>query len=109
MKVKVTKKKIMNNCGVIYYTGYCNLQNLLNWFSPRYYTCGVYGWNADIYVIDGIYICTGYRPFGTVRLNYDDVTRVNGAYERISSSLPYEERKAKAIELLRNLIDKTNK
>ena len=41
--------------------GYCDLQNLLNNHSPIAYTCGVYGWNFDVYEVYGVTICTGYR------------------------------------------------
>ena len=28
------------------------------------YTSGTYGWNADIYDVNGVALVTGYRPFG---------------------------------------------
>lgn len=49
-------------------TGYSSLCHILLEFSATYYTCGMYGWNADIHVISTNYpmfaICSGYRPFG---------------------------------------------
>ena len=68
MKVQVTKKSIRNNyrCVPI---GYCNAYYLLRGLYPNYYTSGVYGWNSDVYIINGIAIVTGYRPFG-IRLPY---------------------------------------
>ena len=46
--------------------GYCDLQNLLSCETKLGYTCGVYGWNANVYDAGRAFICTGYRPFGTV-------------------------------------------
>lgn len=65
MKYKTTKKAVMERHVACVSVGYCNLQKLLNYVSPNAYTCGVYGWNADIYDVSGGYaIVTGYRPFG---------------------------------------------
>ncbi len=36
--------------------------------SPKYYTRGIYGWNADIYTFGDIALSTGYRPFGNIKL-----------------------------------------
>ena len=63
MKVKVTKKKVMSEM-VCISVPYCDLQSLLSFESPVYYTSGVYGWNADIYTKGNVAIVTGYRPFG---------------------------------------------
>ena len=41
--------------------GYCDAQNLLKAHNPYAYTCGVYGWNYDVYEAYDMYICTGYR------------------------------------------------
>lgn len=43
---------------------YCGLQNLLSYSCRRYYTSGIYGWNADIFIFGNVAIVTGYRPFG---------------------------------------------
>ena len=60
MKLKTTTKE-MRQFYRILQVGYCELQFLLNAVSPFAYTCGVYGWNADYYEIDGVLIATGYR------------------------------------------------
>lgn len=68
-KIRTTEKEIKNNFTNIYYCNYCNLQNLLTLYQPDYYTKGVYGWNADVYVIDfDTVIVTGYRPFGNIKI-----------------------------------------
>lgn len=65
MKYRTTEKEVRNGYGYVFRTGYCNLQDLLSYENPIAYTCGVYGWNADIYHFEGFAIVTGYRPFGT--------------------------------------------
>jgi len=70
MKNKTTKKAIMQNYDCIS-VNYCALQTLLKYNNANYYTCGVYGWNADIYTFGHIAIVTGYRPFGTIKVNYE--------------------------------------
>ena len=72
MKYKTTKKEVMENMWT-FYCGYCDYQNILDTITPQAYTCGVYGWNADIYeVSNNIAIVTGYRPFGEYRFRLTD-------------------------------------
>lgn len=61
MKYKTTIKAIREGACNPRTVGYCDLQYLLTNHSPNAYTCGVYGWNFDIYNLYGITICTGYR------------------------------------------------
>lgn len=76
MKIKTTKKAILSIYPVIIKAGYCDLQDLLCMDTPDYYTCGVYGWNADVYSVkNGVAICTGYRPFGGVTVDHDTLLR----------------------------------
>ena len=95
MKFKTTAKALRDGYARIYSCGYCDLQNLFRHTSPTAYTCGVYGWNFDVYVIDGVAITTGYR--GMVG-------------ERIPSELisKYESKAKKAIEKAAFNYDKTN-
>ena len=67
MKAQITRKQVKANYYYIIRIPYCDAQSLLSGQSPNFYTCGVYGWNADIYDIDGVAICTGYRTFGNVQ------------------------------------------
>lgn len=81
MKIKITMKEIRENYPNIIQVGYCELQNLLRGKEPEYYTCGIYGWNADIYKIDNkTVIVTGYRPFGNIKTNYE----INNKYDEKS-------------------------
>lgn len=65
MKFKTTMKE-MKNKAICYCFGYGDLQSVLTYENPIAYTCGTYGWNADIYQTDydNTVIVTGYRPFG---------------------------------------------
>lgn len=59
-KAKTTRKWIAQNYTCVS-VGYCGLQYLLKFQSPRFYTCGVYGWNCDVYAFGDWAITTGYR------------------------------------------------
>lgn len=63
MKYKTTRKAIVNGTpnACLVSAGYCDLQSLLMYHSPSAYACGVYGWNFDVYDVNGLTICTGYR------------------------------------------------
>ena len=61
MKYRTTAKAVKNGYYKIIRAGYCELQGLLSYKSPVAYSAGVYGWNFDVYDIDGVAICTGYR------------------------------------------------
>lgn len=70
MKTKTTQKQIKENFSNILAIGHVEYYHLLDKYKASYYTCGVYGWNADIiidYTTDTA-IVTGYRTFGD-RLN----------------------------------------
>ena len=81
MKHVTTRKNIVAQYGInnILCIPYADLQTLLKFENATAYTSGTYGWNADIYEIDGVAICTGYRPFGR-NVNHDTVRK----YERLA-------------------------
>ena len=64
MRFKTTMKEVKATSRIILKVGYCDLDTLLRYETPYAYTCGVYGWNADIYAVNGVTIVTGWRPFG---------------------------------------------
>lgn len=68
MKYKTTRKEITNGYANIGRAGFCDLQHLLQNHYPVAYTCGVYGWNFDVYDVYGVAICTGYRGMPGKRL-----------------------------------------
>lgn len=60
MKAKTTRKWIAS-AYTCYGTGYGDLQFLLRFQNARFYTCGIYGWNCDIFTFGDYAITTGYR------------------------------------------------
>lgn len=83
MKAKVTNKMLKEECAVC--IGYCQAWYLLYYENPKYYTCGVYGWNSDVYDIEGTLISTGYRPAGTMRIDSDLLDTYNNMAQDIVS------------------------
>lgn len=70
-KINITRKWICNNFDNIISVPYCVAQDLLKYESPSWFTSGIYGWNADVYIINNdTCIVTGYRPFGNIRPTY---------------------------------------
>lgn len=63
MKVKVTKQMVMKNYKLVIGVGYCDLQHLLNYESPKYYLAWR-SWKADVYELGDTAIVTGYEYFG---------------------------------------------
>lgn len=86
MKYKTTRKAIVNGCANIKCAGFCDLQHLLKNHEPTAYTCGVHGWNFDVYEVYGITICTGYRGMPGERL------RGISEYEQRAQTLETPER-----------------
>ena len=71
--------------------GYCDMQYALRWREPNFYTAGVYGWNADVYVIDCYtVIITGYRPFGNMELPRKVIDTLNKCAESITHYFDYD-------------------
>ena len=59
---KITRNDIDKNNMVV--LGYCQCQTILNMFAYDYkvgYNSGIYGWNYDLYRINGVDIVTGYN------------------------------------------------
>lgn len=111
MKYKTTAKAI-RECYPVNMRlsiGYCDAQYLLKCEDASAYTCGVYGWNFDVYEVDGVAICTGYRgmPKG---VDYD--YKVLDEYEKKAREIysdyhtPYEEREKAVKALLREFVNK---
>ena len=110
MKYKTTQKAIKEKFRYIIYTGYAELQSLLKHVEPIAYTAGVYGWNADIYTIDGVAIVTGYRPFGNIRADYDICEKYESEANHIIKSVyNYEECKTALDDLISKFIEEVAK
>lgn len=106
MKFKTTKKAILGSSPRVYKLGYCDLHALLRYHEPIAYTSGVYGWNADIYQINGVVIVTGYRPFGT-QVDYTLVKKYKELARAALDANPYqyEVNKKDMEELLQSFIN----
>lgn len=85
MKFKTTRKEITQNYKNVICVGYCNAQYLLQGKNPIAYNAGVYGWNYDLYDINGVAIVTGYNPFGNIRPNYKTIKKYEDEARKICS------------------------
>lgn len=100
MKYKTTTKALRAGSCNLRCAGYCDLSSLLRGHEPVAYTCGVYGWNFDVYEVYGLTICTGYRGMPGKRL--DGIAE----YEKKADAIwcdynkPYEERREEVETLL---------
>ena len=102
MKYKTTAKAIKNGAYNVKSAGYCDLQYLLNNHGATAYTCGVYGWNFDVFEVYGVTICTGYRGMPGERLK--GIAEYEEKAEKILSrenKQPYEEKRQAVEELLK--------
>lgn len=105
MKYKTTAREVREGTCYIISAGYCSLQNLLYFRSPNAYTKGVYGWNFDVYNIDGsCAICTGYR--GMPSKNTKEDYKIIHEYDEKARTLnTMEERE----ELIKEFVEKMKK
>lgn len=107
MKFKTTRKAITeNHNGKLLAVGYCDMQYLLANHAPSAYTCGIYGWNFDVYQLDGATICTGYR-----NMPGRDADELARAYERKAEKIahsrwPYARKRTETERLLREFIER---
>lgn len=110
MKFKTTKKEVKEGYRNIIKIGYCDLQYLLYYRNPIAYTSGTYGWNADIYEIGrGSAICTGYRPFGDIKADYELIREYDDkarALIALSTEIDFAEIKEALEKLLDEFISK---
>lgn len=82
MKTKTTQKAIQQSFKHIISIGYCQAPNLLANLDPNFYTAGIYGWRADVYIVDNkTAITTGYTPFGNVNPSAELINK----YDRLAS------------------------
>lgn len=82
-KFELKKKDVLSNFTNVIKIGYCDLE-MLNWniIEKLGYTAGVYGWNADVYVVNpSTVIVTGYRPFGNIVPSRELIEKYNTLYK----------------------------
>ena len=107
-KAKTTRKWVNESYYCVSF-GYCELQYLLTFQEPRFYTCGTYGWNFDAYVFACDYaVTTGYRGMiENVSTRKDfDVQSLESKAEKIvkGDTLTYEQQKKAVNTLLAELL-----
>lgn len=104
MAFQTTEKAIRSSSARIVSAGYCDLQFLLRHRSPVAYTRGVYGWNFDVYEIDGLTICTGYRR--TIGRRANNIHEYNERARTIWEDYKrdYDDRAAEVEKLLHEFI-----
>ena len=107
MKFRTTRKAIKANSRIILKVEYCDLQSLLYFREAEAYTCGVYGWNADIHMFGNVTVVTGYRPFGNYS-NYDLVEEYEAKADKIATDyqVDWETRKNEVSKLLDEFVTK---
>ena len=107
MKYKTTRKAIVagtpaNN---LVCAGYCDLSNLLWGHEPIAYTCGVYGWNFDVYNVYGKTICTGYRGMPGRKANNEAAYEEKARAISDNYDLSWEERRDRIESLLKEFCE----
>jgi len=109
MKVKTTAKSIRLGGGPILAVDYCGMRFLLRSHAPYAYTCGTYGWNFDVYSVDSITICTGYRGMPGRTPDYALMREYENQARRVweDYDTPYEERAEEVERLLSEFLSKT--
>lgn len=107
MKFRTTSKALREGAGRLLACGYCEMQELLNFKSPVAYTCGVYGWNYDVYDVDGVMITTGYRGTVGKKPDRDLLNEYENRARRINhSDLSWAERESAVNKLLSEFVAK---
>ena len=109
MKLKTTRKEIKNKVAsnYIWQVGYCGMQNLLYYKEAIAYTSGVYGWNFDLYEVDGIYFTTGYRNMIGKQVDYELLRKYEDQAKIVINTrglYTYEEEKERINNLLKEFI-----
>ena len=65
MKIRTTRKEVLQSFDKVYRISQELGDEISRYINPDYYTCGVYGWNSDIYKVNySIALVYGYRLFG---------------------------------------------
>ena len=111
MKCKTTNKYVKDYASHILRAGYCKMQNLLKYQNPIAYTYGICGWNYDVYEINGVTICTGYRNMPEnyrVNVNIQTIADYEKMAKNINNNynLKFEEREEQVNKLLYEFLEK---
>lgn len=113
MKIKVTKKEMINRYDTIICIGYCDAQYLLKFENKIAYSTRVEGWACDYYDINNILISTGYAPLTEKKSirSYEILSKYEDKAREIvcNYSLNYEEQKKQVRLLLESFITEVTK
>lgn len=111
MKIKTTQKEIKSKFRKIVCVGYCDLQYLLMYESPTYYTARVEGWASDIYIFDDIAISTGYAPFGNIKIDYDILRKYDSKARKIIENwdIEHDTKVKKVNKLIEEFLEEVKK
>lgn len=100
MKEKITMKFVTSYYDFVFRAGYCDLQNIFRYEEPRFYNCGVYGWNCDIYTDwtqggESIAFTTGYRNMRGDSIPSDILKKYDSIAKQIVDdwTIPFGEKK----------------
>lgn len=105
MKLLVTRPQVKKNYYRILYCNYCAMQYLLMGKYPIAYNSGVYGWNYDLYDLNGIALLTGYRGTYGMYINpTEEEKQARAIWE--NRELSYEKKLELIDSLLRQVINK---
>ena len=100
MKFETTQKYMRNLWGSdLYSVGYCGAYYLLWGLEPVAYNAGVYGWNCDYYYVNGICICTGYRPHGKSTIGKTDEYETKAKAIVDNFDIPYVDKMEQVTEI----------
>ena len=108
MKYRTTNKALRDGFRYLLRIGNGAARNLLHFEDPEAYTCGTYGWSADVYRISSsTAICTGYRAIG-MDIDYELLREYEDAAEQIVyNGGSYDSRKALVQDLLHRFVNET--
>lgn len=107
MKTKITAKLAKYYAKKPIAVGYANIQYLLYFRNADWYTCGIYGWNYDIYHnVYGRTITTGYRGMFGVPVDYEYQQKFETEAQKIiaDNSLSWEDKEFRVENLLKDFI-----
>lgn len=96
IKQRVTNKFVKEIYGTknIVNIRYCYIDKWLHRLSPMFYTCGIYGWNYDVYNLGGFAICQGYRNIPGIRATDEQLNAIKARLEALDKKdhlLTYDE------------------
>ena len=110
MSLKLTKKEVMNNFRNVISVGYCDLCFLERRLDKIGYTCGVCGWNANVYRLnEDTCLVTGYRPFENCKTSAN-VKEINKKAESIVKdyTISFEKQQEEIEKLVEEILKGVN-